>query len=80
MNEFLKPVREWLAEVAAMADFVLIQGDFGATCLMVAFANNLGLTPVYSTTYREATETHQSDGSVTLTHQFRHCRFRTYGR
>lgn len=79
LKDFLEPVREWLAQVAAPGDFVLLQGDFGATWLMVDFALKLGLTPVYSTTCREATEAQQPDGSVTLTHQFRHCRFRRYG-
>jgi hypothetical protein len=77
---YLAPVREWLTENAITGDYVLIQGDFGATCLMMRFALEEGLVPIYSTTRREAIEEHQSDGSVRMTHRFRHVRFRGYGR
>lgn len=75
---YLTPVKDWLAGHSRAGDFVLIQGDFGATCLMVRFALELGLIPVYSTTRREAIEEHQTDGSVRMTHHFRHVRFRRY--
>jgi hypothetical protein len=58
---------------------VLIQGDFGATFLMVNFAFEKGLIPIHSTTEREATEELQPDGSVRLSHRFLHKRFRKYG-
>ncbi len=73
---FLSPVREWLFQNAKPGDLVLIQGDFGACHLMVRHAFENGLIPVYSTTRREAVEKVQSDGSVSLTHNFRHVRFR----
>lgn len=79
LTEFLRPVREWLRSVASPGDHVLIQGDFGATYLMVRYASALGLTPVYATTERQAREEVNHDGSVTLTHRFRHRRFRVYG-
>ncbi|MFP4350388.1 MAG: CRISPR-associated protein Csx20 [Desulfococcaceae bacterium] len=75
---YLTPVKEWLAEHSRPGDVVLIQGDFGATCLMVRFALEQGYLPVYSTTRREAVEAHQPDGSVRMTHHFRHVRFRRY--
>jgi hypothetical protein len=37
------------------------------------------MIPVYSTTSREAVEVHHEDGSVELTHRFRHRMFRRYG-
>lgn len=79
IRDYLAPVREWLTENAKTGDYVLIQGDFGATCLMVQFAREQGFVPVYSTTSREAIEEHQPDGSVRMTHRFRHVRFRRYG-
>lgn len=75
---YLTPVKEWLAGNAEAGDAVLIQGDFGATFLMVGFCLGRGFVPVYSTTMREALEDHQPDGSVRMTHHFRHVRFRTY--
>lgn len=77
---YLAPVRGWLTDNGNAGDYVLIQGDFGATCLMVRFALEKGFVPVYSTTSREAVEEHQADGSVRMTHRFRHVRFRGYGR
>jgi len=79
LQDYLAPLRDWLAKEALPGDYVLIQGDFGATYLMVRFAMERGLIPVYATTRREAQETVQPDGAVRLTHSFRHQRFRRYG-
>jgi D-arabinose 1-dehydrogenase-like Zn-dependent alcohol dehydrogenase len=75
----LEPLRQWLESVARPSDFVLIQGDFGATWLMVDFAFKQGLVPVYATTRRKAREIVQPDGSIKTEHIFQHQRFRRYG-
>lgn len=80
IGDVLEPIRDWLKQEAAGNDWVLIQGDFGACFLMVNFAFELGLKPIYATTMREAAEEPQADGSVKMTHQFRHVRFRAYGK
>ena len=77
---YLGPLKRWLLENAQKDDFVLIQGDFGAVYIMVNFAFDNGLTPVYSTTDRRVVEKHGADGAVELTHVFRHERFRRYER
>ena len=74
----LDPVVNWLATEGNPGDFVLIQGDFGATYLMVNAAIRLGLIPVYSTTQRQAVEEHKPDGSVHIGHIFSHVQFRRY--
>lgn len=79
IQDYLNPTRTWLAAQAKEGDHVLIQGDFGACWLMVNFAQELGLIPVYSTTDRQAAEDLQPDGSVRLVHHFRHRIFRRYG-
>ncbi len=79
LGDCLRPIREWLASRAKVHDYVLIQGDFGACFLMVKFALEQGLIPVYATTKREAVEEHQPDGSVKMTHRFQHYQFRKYG-
>ncbi|MEJ5359431.1 MAG: CRISPR-associated protein Csx20 [Desulfobacterales bacterium] len=76
---YLKPIAEWVSSVARAGDFILIQGDFGATWLMVNLAFEGGLIPVYSTTERKAVEEAVEDGTVKLSHQFKHVRFRKYG-
>jgi len=76
---YLQPLQEWLAAQARPGDYVLIQGDFGASYLMVGFAFELQLIPVYATTSRQAVEELQPDGSVKMTHHFQHQMFRIYG-
>ena len=75
----LAPIREWAEESSRPGDYLLIQGDFGATYLMVRFAFERSLVPIYSTTRRDALEQHKPDGAVMLTHRFQHVRFRRYG-
>jgi len=79
IDGYLAPVKDWLSVQGRPEDFVLIQGDFGATWIMVNHAFKLGLVPVYSTTERLAEETITGDGAVRLVHHFRHRRFRRYG-
>jgi len=79
LSGYLEPIKTWLKEESGKADDVRIQGDFGATYIMVNIALKFGLVPVYSTTKREAVEKHESDGAVSLTHRFKHQIFRKYG-
>jgi hypothetical protein len=79
IDGYLAPVKDWLAAEGRPGDFVLVQGDFGATWIMINHAFKLGLVPVYSTTERQAEETITGDGAVRLVHHFRHRRFRRYG-
>ncbi len=79
ISDYLRPVRQWLKTTACRGDYVLIQGDFGACCLMADFAFKEGLLPVYSTTRREMSETIDADGSIRLSHRFDHRIFRRYG-
>jgi len=79
IDDYLSPIKTWLSEQASRSDYILIQGDFGACYIMVNFAFEMGLIPIYSTTLREAIEEHKDDGSVKLVHQFNHQIFRKYG-
>lgn len=78
--DYLKPIHSWLGLHAQKGDFILIQGDFGASYLTVEFSFKKGWIPIYSTTEREALEEIEANGSVKLTHYFRHRIFRKYGR
>lgn len=80
INDYLEPVMDWLKTEAKLGDYVLIQGDFGACYIMVNYAFYIGLVPLYSTTGREVHETPLEDGAITVTHNFRHIRFRRYER
>jgi len=80
LSPILQPVESWLEQHAQKGDLVLIQGDFGATFLMVNHALSLGLIPVYATTQRQARDNILSDGRIETHHVFKFKRFRVYGR
>ncbi len=80
LGDVLKPVGRWLESEGEAGDFVLIQGDFGACFYMVQAAFRLKLIPIYATTRREASEIRLPDGTIQMTHCFRHVRFRRYER
>jgi hypothetical protein len=75
---FLAPVLQWLTDAPRRGDYLLVQGDFGATCLVVKRALLRGIIPVYSTTRREAVEHRYPDGRIELQHTFCHVRYRRY--
>jgi len=58
-------------------DFVLVQGDFGATYYMVNFSKTHGFTPLYSVNKRIAKEFIE-DGIVKKYSEFKHEFFREY--
>ena len=80
IKDYLRPIEAWLSEKARAGDFVLIQGDFGACYLIVNYAFEHNLVPVYSTTQREVIEEEQPNGAVRVIHQFQHEIFRRYER
>ena len=80
IKSYLEPVKKWLRSQSQKGDCVLIQGDFGACYLLVNFAFERNLVPVYSTTQRTVVEEGQPSGAVKLTHHFQHQIFRRYGR
>ncbi|MCF6246491.1 MAG: CRISPR-associated protein Csx20 [Desulfobacula sp.] len=79
VDNFLLPFKQWVENKTQKNDYILIQGDFGATFLMVQFAFEKKLIPVYATSERKAFESVQEDGAVKMEHLFKFCRFRRYG-
>ena len=79
LKPVLSPVFEWIDSKGAENDYLLVQGEFGATFLVVEYAMKRGLIPVYSTTERRAVEKREMDGTVRTVHEFQHVRFREYG-
>jgi len=78
LDEYLQPLAGWLTKIAIESDYVLIQGEFGATFYLVFFALKHRFVPIYSTTRREALEEYLPGGEVEVKHRFRHVRFRKY--
>lgn len=79
LRPVLAPVFSWIESTIQPGDFLLVQGEFGATCLVVRHARQLGIIPIYATTRRQAEEQRLADGSIRLVHTVRHVRFREYG-
>ncbi|NSW87049.1 MAG: hypothetical protein HPY84_12095 [Syntrophobacteraceae bacterium] len=80
IEAYIEPVTEWLSSGSSPGDLALIQGDSGATCILVQAAYRFGLVPVYSTTERIVRERRSVDGKVYQERVFEHVRFRIYGR
>ncbi len=78
LKSLLEPFKEFLKSNAKKGDFVLIQGDFGASYEMVCFSKKLGLVPIYATTKRMVSEENQSEKIIKKS-IFIHRRFREYG-
>jgi hypothetical protein len=79
LKNYLKPIFEWLNQNTKKGDWVLIQGDFGAVCLMVDFCFQKGFVPVYATTKRNTVEK-MENGKLIKVSEFEHVRFRRYER
>jgi hypothetical protein len=77
IGSYLTPIKEFLKQHAKEGDFILIQGDFGATYIMVNWAFKNGLIPVYATTKRVVREINDN-GKIITVREFKHCRFRRY--
>jgi hypothetical protein len=77
LEEYLLPIKKWLEKRLNEGDYILIQGDFGATYLMVRWAFSKNCKPIYATTERKALEVYEN-GVVIIKKVFQHVRFRLY--
>ncbi len=77
IKDLLEPIKEFLEQNSKKDDFVLIQGDFGATCYMVSFTKKIGLIPIYSTNKRVAKEIKEGDKLIKIS-EFEHTRYRKF--
>lgn len=73
----LLQLKAQLVKESSAGDVLLVQGDYGATYIMVQFAKEIGMVPVYATSKRVAVE--KTEGNKVLTNRvFEHVRFRKY--
>ena len=81
LDDFLDPIVDWINDNAFYeSDYILIQGDYGATYSLVKYMTGRGTfaTPIYATTERKSVDTVQEDGSIATQRIFKHKRFRKY--
>ena len=78
ISTFITDIRLWLMDVVDDNDYILIQGDFGATYFFVNWAYKNKIIPIYSTTKRIHEEELLSDGSIEIKKTFTHKLFRRY--
>ncbi len=76
-NDYLEDIKKFLMDNLNSGDFVLVQGDFGATYHMVNFCKLNGLIPLYSVNKRIAKEFIEN-GIVKKYSEFKHEFFREY--
>ena len=77
MHEYLSDIESFLLNTLSAGDYVLIQGDFGATYHMINFAKKHEFVAVYSVNKRVSKEIFQ-DGIVKKYSEFEHEFFREY--
>lgn len=77
ISDYIQPIKEWLGQRVKEGDYILIQGDFGATYEMIRWAFAKKLKPLYATTRREVVETCK-EGKIIVNRVFEHVRFRFY--
>lgn len=79
-TEALEEITDYLSIKAREGDYVLVQGEFGATFYIVDYCFWNGLVPVYATSERRYNERHTEEGSIERHHIFSHVQFRKYVR
>ncbi len=77
-REEMEMIVNFIQENTQPQDFVLVQGDFGATFYIADFCLKNNLVPMYATTKREYNEKTGPNGTVERYHLFRHVQFRKY--
>jgi hypothetical protein len=77
LENYLLPLKEYLKQNINKSDYVLIQGDFGATCKIVSFVKQLNAKAIYATTIRNSKD-EIINGKVVKTSVFKHIMFREF--
>lgn len=77
LDGILEEFKSALKSSAKSGDYLLVQGDFGATYAMIRYALILGVIPIYATTKRVVIE--MEENGVTISKKsFAHERFRVF--
>ncbi|MCM8901258.1 TIGR02221 family CRISPR-associated protein [Caldicoprobacter algeriensis] len=77
LDDYLADILNWIDDNARGGDYVLVQGDYGATMMVVSHCIKRNLKPVYATTHRVVKEEKRGD-KVVSQREFEHVDFREY--
>ena len=77
LKNYLKPLISYLKNTIKQEDIALVQGDFGATCLIVSYLKSKRVKCVYATTKRNVIEKKEGDKIIKQA-VFEHVQFREY--
>ena len=77
LDKYLEQIKLFLKMNSLKNDYVLIQGDFGATYEMVNYTKELNLNAIYSTNKRDSKEKIENN-KVIKTSSFEHYKYRKY--
>jgi len=77
-ERYLDGIKSFLISNSNENDYVLVQGEYGATYLMVKWCFENNLIPIYSTTKRVYEFTKNDDETIENKHIFKHVSFRLY--
>lgn len=75
--DLVEKIIKWIDKNSKGGDYVLVQGDFGATYYVVDYCIKNGRIPIYATTNREVEERIEN-GVTRIERVFRHVNFRKY--
>jgi len=78
ISDYLLQIRNWVSSIAKPKDYILIQGEFGAVHILVGWAFQNNLTPLYAVTKRIHKELLLPNGNVEVKKIFKHTKFRNY--
>ncbi|MCS6904879.1 MAG: CRISPR-associated protein Csx20 [Bacteroidia bacterium] len=74
----LIPFQNWIMENSEPQDYVLFQGEMGATFYLVTWLLAQNRIPIYSTTERKVIEEKAEDGTLRKINLFKHVCYRRY--
>ena len=77
-KEKLTEILDWINSDSQIGDYIVIQGEFGASFYIIEYSFNKGLVPVYATTKRVYAENSLKNNKIERKHVFRHVQFRRY--
>ncbi len=77
LGKYLEDIIEWIEKNSKNGDYVLVQGDYGATMYIVNYCISEGLIPVYATTKRKVIEEKVGE-KIKFSREFEHVMFRKY--